>query len=130
MAFGVVDAGVAVGWIQGKHRSFRRIQELFDACRSEKLDLVISPVNLVEVLIHTAEASRASGVDSLALLKSWNVQVHIPDEAIARRTARLPTSLAGGFAAATALELSARLHTTDEEFIRQLRGRRISITRY
>jgi hypothetical protein len=53
-----------------------------------------------------------------------------PDEAIARRVAKLPTPLADGFAAATAQELGARLHTTDAELIRQLRGTRLSVTPY
>jgi len=44
--------------------------------------------------------------------------------------AKLQTSLADGFAAATAQELSARLHTTDPELVRQLRGARLPITHY
>jgi predicted nucleic acid-binding protein len=58
------------------------------------------------------------------------VRLHLPDETIAHRVAKLDTSLADGFAAATALELGARLHTTDSELIQQLRGKRIAITHY
>jgi len=79
---------------------------------------------------HTAELTRATGVDAVALLTASRVRIHQPDEPVARRVAKLPTSPADGFAAATALELGARLHTTDAELVRQLRGTRLSITRY
>jgi predicted nucleic acid-binding protein len=49
---------------------------------------------------------------------------------VARRVARLPASLADGFAAATAQDLGARLHTTDEELWNRLRSFRIPITLY
>ena len=98
--------------------------------RAGQTDLVISVVNLAEVLIHTADLSRATGVDAIILLTASRVRVHHADEAIARRVAKLRTSLADGFAAATAQELHARLHTTDAELIRQLRGARLPITHY
>jgi hypothetical protein len=61
------------------------------------------------VLIHTADWSRETVVDPIALLTASRVRVHQPDEAIARRVVKLRTSLADGFAAATAQELCARL---------------------
>ena len=91
---------------------------------------MISVVNLAEVLIHTADLSRGTGVDVIALLTASRVRIHQPDEAVARRVARLRTSLADGFAAATAQELGARLHTTDAELVRQLRGTRLPITHH
>jgi predicted nucleic acid-binding protein len=90
----------------------------------------MSVVNLAEVLLHTADLQRATGVDPVALLAASHVRIHQPDESVARRVARLRTSLADGFAAATAQELGARLHTTDGELVRQLRGTRLSVTRY
>jgi len=126
----VIDAGIAIGWIQGRHRSGAKLDRLFRTCRDGDVDLVISVVNLAEVLIHTADLSRATGVDAIALLTASRVRIHHPDEVIARRVAKLRTSLADGFAAATAQELHARLHTTDAELIRQLRGTRLSITHY
>jgi len=130
VSVGVIDAGVAIGWIQGQHRSAERLRRLFEACRSRKLDLVISVVNLAEVLIHTVDIARATGVDQVALLRAWGVAVHPPDESVARRVARLRTSLADGFAAATAQELSGRLHTTDRELVRRLRPSRLLVTYY
>ncbi len=130
MSLAVIDAGIAIGWVQGRQRSRAKLDRLLRACRNGETELVISVVNLAEVLIHTADLSRATGVDVIALLTASRVRVHHPDEAIARRVAELRTSLADGFAAATAQELRARLHTTDAELVRQLRGTRVSITRY
>jgi predicted nucleic acid-binding protein len=126
----VIDAGLAIGWMQGRHRALVKIDRLFRACRNGQGELVISVVNLAEVLLHTSALSRATGVDAVALLSASRVRIHQPDEAIARRVARLRTSLADGFAAATALELGARLHTTDTELVHQLRGARLPITHY
>ena len=130
MSVAVIDAGIAIGWMQGRHRSQTKLDRLLRSGRDGQTELVISVVNLAEVLIHTAELSRATGVDAIALLAASRVRVHQPDEAIARRVAKLHTSLADGFAAATAQELGARLHTTDTELVRQLRGTRLAVTRY
>lgn len=130
MSVAVIDAGIAIGWMQGRHRSGPKLERLFGAGRKGQTDLVISVVNLAEVLIHTADLSRATGVDAIVLLTASRVRIHQPDEAIARRVAKLSTSLADGFAAATAQELRARLHTTDSELVRQLRGVRLPITHY
>jgi predicted nucleic acid-binding protein len=126
----VIDAGLAIGWMQGRHRSLARIDRLFRAGRVGQIEVVISVVNLAEVLLHTGELTRATGVDAVALLTASRVRIHQPDEAVARRVAKLRTSLADGFAAATAQELRARLHTTDAELVGQLRGARVPITRY
>jgi predicted nucleic acid-binding protein len=116
--------------MQKRHRALVEIERLFAACRGGKVALVISVVNLAEVLAHTAHLTRASGIDPVALLHAWGVRVHSPDETVARRVARLPTSLGDGFAAATAQELGARLHTTDGELVRQVRETGLAITHY
>jgi predicted nucleic acid-binding protein len=126
----VIDAGVAIGWIQGRERSRASLDRLFRACRTGRIELVISVVNLAEVLIHTADLSRETGADPIALLTATRVRLHRPDEAVARRVARLGTSLADGFAAATAQEFGARLHTTDADLVRRLRGTRLPITHH
>jgi predicted nucleic acid-binding protein len=130
MSAAVIDAGIAIGWIQGRHRFGAKLERLFRAGRNGQTELVISVVNLAEVLIHTIDLSRATGVDAIVLLTANRVRIHHPDEAIARRVAKLRTSLADGFAAATAQELHARLHTTDAELVRQLRSARLPITLY
>ncbi len=126
----MIDAGIAIGWMHGGHRAFPKLDQLFAASRGGKVALVISVVNLAEVLAHTAEFSRKSGVDPISLLKANGVRVHSPDEAVARRVARLRTSLADGFAAATAQELGARLHTTDLDLVRQVRRSGLAVTHY
>jgi len=69
-------------------------------------------------------------VDPVSFLKATGVRLHSPDEAIARRVAKLDTSLADGFAAATAQELGARLHTADRELVQQLRRIRLAVSQY
>jgi len=130
MALGVIDAGIAIGWLDRGHRSFARLDRLLRACRDGKIELAVSIVNVAEILIHTTDVVRATGVDALSLLKAYNVRIHQPDEVVARRVAKLKTSIADGFAAATAQELRARLHTTDHELARQLRSTRLSLTLY
>lgn len=130
MSVGVIDAGIAIAWIRGAARRRKELDRLYSACRDGSISLVMSTVNLAEVLIHTAKYAQVSGVDPVAFLKASGLRIHPPDEAIARRVAKLETSLADGFAAATAQELSARLHTTDGELVRQLRRVRLAITHY
>ena len=130
MSVGVIDAGIAIAWIRGATRSRKELEGLYTACRDGSISLVMSAVNLAEVLIHTDKYAQASGVDPVAFLKASGLRIHPPDEAVARRVAKLKTSLADGFAAATAQELGARFHTTDGELVRQLRGVRLAITHY
>jgi predicted nucleic acid-binding protein len=130
MRVGVIDAGVAIAWIRGAARSRKALDELYRACRDGRVSLVMSTVNLAEVLIHTAKYAHASGVDPVAFLTASGLRIHPPDEAIARRVAKLETSLADGFAAATAQELGARFYTTDGELVHQLRRVRLAITHY
>ena len=130
MNLGVLDAGVAISWLRRSHRSQPKVDKLFESCRAGRQRLVISVVNLVEVIKHTADAARFIGHDPLMLLRAQGVEVHLPDEVIARRVAKLSTSLADGFAAATAQELGARLHTTDAELVAQLEGIRLAVTQY
>lgn len=130
MSVGVIDAGVAIGWYQGKHRSLPRLSRLFESSRLGEAALYLSVVNFAEVLRITSELARETGTDPLALLRASGVQLHLPDEAIAYRVSKLRCSLADAFAAATAIELGARLHTTDHELARQLGKARLRVTLY
>ena len=107
-----------------------RSPDVYGPARAGKADLVISTVNLAEVLIHTAQWSRSTGGDAVALLRASGVAFHSPDESVTRRVAKLRTSLTDGFAAATAQELRARLHTTDTELMRQIEHTGIPVSRY
>lgn len=130
MTAAVVDAGVVLGWFASAHRSRARIDRLVDASRAGKARVFLSVVNFAEVLKHLPASVRTSGVDPVSLLRAWQVELHAPDEAVARAVAQLSTSLADGFAAATALRIRARLHTTDRELVRQLKGSRLLVTMY
>jgi hypothetical protein len=120
VSVGVIDAGVAIAWIRGGHRSAARLDALFRSGKAGHVTLHLSVVNLAGVLLHTMERSQGTGTDAIALLRASGLRIHLPDEAIDRRVAKLDTSLADGFAGATAQELGARLHTTDGELGRQL----------
>lgn len=130
MSAGVLDAGVVLGWLHGGHRSATRLERLFTASRRGTLQLYVSTVHLTEVLRVFAPAARRTGVDAVSVLRATGVEIHAPDEEVARRAATLPASLGDAFAAATALVLRARLHTTDAELVRQLRGTSLPVTRY
>src|SRR5205814_5918361 len=70
VSVGVIDAGVAIGWIRGGHRSAARLDALFRSSRGGHVTLYVSSVNLAEILIHTAEWSRATDSDAVALLRA------------------------------------------------------------
>lgn len=73
MSVAVIDAGIAIGWIQGRHRSLAKLDRLLRAGRTGRTELVISVVNLAEVLLHTAELARVTGADAVALLTASRV---------------------------------------------------------
>jgi hypothetical protein len=77
--------------------------------------------------------SMSVGIIDAGVAIAWirgGTRIHPPDEAIARRGARLETSRLDGFAAATVQEPGVRFHTTDDELVRQLRRVRLAITHY
>jgi predicted nucleic acid-binding protein len=114
---GVLDAGVVLARLDRSRRGHGRACALLDTGASRRATLHISAVNLAEVLQHGRRYSRDTGVDLVALLQSFAVSVHAPDEEVARRVAEFAiwhdVSLADRFAAATADHLRARLYTTD-----------------
>lgn len=130
MRLGIVDAGIAIGWLQRRSRSLSRIDALFAGSASGAVHLVMSVVNLAEVLRNTGEVARLTGRDPIVALRGQGVRFHAPTEEVALLVKILPTALADGFAAATALELGGRLYTTDHELARQLKPTRLAITVY
>ncbi len=130
MADGVIDAGIAIRWTMRRPGGDRALDRLYEASREGRVRLYLSTVNAAEVLRITAAATRSLGTDVLEFLKAAGVRLHEPGEAVARRVAKLGTSLADGFAVATAQDMGARLHTTDRELVRQLKGARLSVTMY
>lgn len=131
-AAGVLDAGVVLARLDPSRRGHRRAAALLDEGASRRGALHLSAVNLAEVLHHARAYSRDTGVDLVALVESFAVQVHSPDAAVARGVAALAawsgTSLADRFAAATAEHLRARLYTTDAILARAARKHGIACT--
>jgi predicted nucleic acid-binding protein len=131
---GVLDAGVVLVRLDRNHPSHRKARRLFDRSAQREVLLYISVVNLAEVFHHSREYTKATGLDPMALLGSFNVVVHSPDAEVARQVAALvhleDASLADRFAAATSGVLNARLHTTDTALARALRKHRKPVTLY
>jgi predicted nucleic acid-binding protein len=125
---GVLDAGIIIGWLQRRPRSLAKVDALLDSCRARSTRLFLSVVNLAEVLAHMSDWRKATGADPLHVVRAYGVEIHKPDEAVAARVAMLRTSIADGFAAATALELGCRLYTTDRDLQAQLRSARLAVT--
>jgi predicted nucleic acid-binding protein len=133
-AAGVVDAGVVLARLDRRRRSYARVTELFNRSARRDTTLYLSIVNLAEVLQHGRRYSEATGLDLVALLAAFRVELHRPDVGVARRVAELATledtSLADRFAAATAEALDARLYTTDSTLVTALRRRKVPVTRF
>ena len=133
---GVLDAGVILAVLDDRHPAHGKVRALLARGRQEGRSLHLSSVNLAEALQHGRPITQASGLDLVALLEAFDVTVHRPDVAVARvvaSLARLPrASLADRFAAATAVVLGGRLHTTDRALAKAVRGSgvKLSITVY
>lgn len=131
---GVLDAGVVLRRLDQRRRRHAAACALFDGASRRAIALYISIVNLAEVLEHSAVYTVATGLDPVALLDGFQIEVHSPDVHVARSVARLADlpdlSLADRFAMATAQVLNARLHTTDPILADAARRRRVPVSRY
>lgn len=131
---GVLDAGVVLIRLDRRHRSHTAVIELFARAADSRLALHLSVVNLAEVLQHSANYGRATGLDVVAMLCAFSISIHRPDTDVARRAAALASwpdaSLADCFAAATAATLGARLYTTDGTLAASLERERQPVTRF
>lgn len=129
---GVADAGVVLARLDRRDSAHAAAAALFERSAAGRVALYVSVVNLAEVFQHAQAYVRATGLDPVALLGAFNVVIHSPGVDVARQVARLGTlgalSLADRFAAATALVLDARLHTTDTVLAAALRRRRQPVT--
>jgi len=129
---GVLDAGVVLARLDRQRRSHAAIVALLNASADGRIRLWISVVNLAEVLEHSRDYRRETGIDPVALLDAFRISPHSPDIATARRVAELSdvqdASLGDRFAVATADILGARLYTTDRALERTLRKRRRTVT--
>jgi predicted nucleic acid-binding protein len=117
-----------------RRRSHPRVVALFDRCSRGELALSLSTVNLAEVLEHGRSYSDATGLDLVAMVTGYRIELVAPDAETARVAARfagLPDlSLGDRFAAATARVLGARLHTTDPALLHAFRRGPVPVTGY
>lgn len=131
---GVVDAGVVLTRLDRRRRSHAAAVALFASGVRGATRLHISIVNLAEALQHSRSYSEATGVDVIAVLGGFDVNITAPDVNTARRIAALSAlgdaSLADRFALATAEALGARLHTTDRVLAGLARRCRLPTTLY
>jgi predicted nucleic acid-binding protein len=89
---GVLDAGVVLTRLDRRRRSHPRVVALFDRCSRGDVLLYLSTVNLAEVLRHTRAYSDATGLDLVAMVTGFRIQLHLPDAEIARPPQRWQTS--------------------------------------
>jgi predicted nucleic acid-binding protein len=131
-ARGVLDAGVVLARLDRRRRSHAQVVDLFRRSSSNQIALHLSVVNLAEVLEHARPYSEGTGVDLVALVGAYRIELHRPDAEVARVVARLAShpnlSLADRFAAATAEVLAARLYTTDTVLAGAIDRRKVRVT--
>jgi len=116
----VLDADVLIGALDASDPHHVQARTLFRRWRAEASDILISVVNLSEVLVApAAEPGRlARAREAVAAL---GVDVHRPTEAVGVRAARLrhgyPISLADAYCLATARYADAALATFDQKVV-------------
>jgi predicted nucleic acid-binding protein len=121
----LLDADVVIGALDSSDPHHHRARELFIGARERQDSIMISVVNLTEVLIAPAEdaARLAAAREALAAL---GVTVHQPSEAIAVEAARLrgryPISLPDAYLLASARHTGATVASFDHK-VQQAAGR-------
>lgn len=114
----VVDADVLIGALDASDRHHRASRRLFIDWRRCGAPVVVSAVNLSEVLVAPA-ADRQRLRRARTAIATLGVAVHAPGEAIAVEAARLrqvyPISLPDAYCLATARSLDAAVASFDQE---------------
>ena len=111
MSVGVIDAGVAIAWIRGTTRSRQALDRLYTACRNGSVSLVMSTVNLAEVLIHAAKYARASGARVALSRCNGTLRVEIVDDGVGGADASQGSGLRGLEDRVSAVRGSFRVET-------------------
>ena len=128
----VLDADVLIGALDGSDPHHSRSRGLFSGWREQDATLLISVVNLSEVLVAPAtddDRLRAAREAIGAL----GVAVHQPGEAIgvgaARLRARHPISLPDAYCLATASRAGGEVASFDRKVLRAAKAERIPTAR-
>jgi len=116
----VLDSFALLAYLQDEPAA-SRIEKLLDNAAKEKCRLILSIINLGEILYIT---ERRGGVvkaqDALALIRQLPIEILSVDEEIVFAAAHIKAnhsiSYADSFAVATAVQVNARVVTADPEF--------------
>ncbi len=121
----VVDADVLIGALDASDSHHRAARALFTEWHRSGEPVVVSSVNLSEVLVAPA-ADRRRLRQARTAIATLGVAVHGPGEAIAVEAARLrqlyPVSLADAYCVATAGILDAALASFEQKVTRAARA--------
>jgi predicted nucleic acid-binding protein len=127
-----LDADVLIGALDGNDAHHRDARQLLTSWRVEQDDVLVSVVNLTEVLVAPAADERRlrSARSAIAAL---GVTIHQPSEAIAVDAARLrsrhPISLPDSYLLATSRHLDARVVSFDTKVVRAAKAERVATYR-
>ena len=126
----VLDADVLIGALDRNDEHHRRTRRLFIGWREQQATLLISVVNLTEVLVAPAgdgaklsaarEAIGALGVSALHANEAIGVEA-------ARLRGRHPISLADAYCLATAKHTASTLVSFDQKVLRAAERERITV---
>jgi predicted nucleic acid-binding protein len=126
----VIDADVLIGALDGNDSHHREARKLFTFWRRRGAAVMISVVNLTEVLVGPA-AERAKLAAAREAIAALGVNVHQAGEAIAVEAARFrgryPISLPDAFLLATSKIAGATVASFDEKVRRAAAGERIDL---
>lgn len=124
-----LDADVLIGALDGNDAHHRPARGLLTSWHAQHDTVLISVVNLSEVLVAPAadEPRLRAARSAIAAL---GVSIHQPTEAIAVDAARLrsrhPISLPDSYLLATARHLDARVASFDAKIVRAAKAERIA----
>lgn len=126
----VLDADVVIGALDANDPRHGRARTLFRGWRRRDASLVMSVVNLTEVLVAPA-ADRRRLRAAREAIAALGVATHQPTEAIGVLAARLrgahPISLPDAYCLATARSADAEIASFDEKILRAAELERIAI---
>lgn len=124
-----LDAGVLIGALDGDDAHHRHARELLTSWHAQRETVLISVVNLSEVLVAPAADENRLRTARTAIA-ALGVTVHQPTEAIAVDAARLrgrrPISLPDSYLLATARHLGASVASFDAKIVRAAKAERIA----
>lgn len=127
-----LDADVMIGALDGNDAHHSNARKLLTNWRAQQDTVLLSVVNLTEVLVAPAADERRLRTARSAIA-ALGVTIHQPTEAIAVDAARLrghhPISLPDAYLLATTRQLDARVVSFDSKILRAAQAERIATYR-